>query len=47
MGRMSAYSGKDVTWEQALNDNEVLMPEVVEFGAHPQAPVAMPGKTRV
>jgi len=47
MGRMAAYSGKDVTWEQALNSDEVLMPETVEFGARPQAPVATPGKTRV
>lgn len=47
MGRMAAYTGQDVTWEQALNSNEVLMPETVEFGARPQAPVATPGKTRV
>jgi len=47
MGRMAAYTGQDVTWEQALNSNEVLMPESVEFGARPQAPVATPGKTRV
>jgi len=47
MGRMAAYTGQDVTWEQALNSNEVLMPEAVEFGARPQAPVATPGKTRV
>ena len=47
MGRMAAYTGQDVTWEQALNSNEVLMPENVEFGARPQAPVATPGKTRV
>ena len=26
MGRMAAYSGKDVTWEQALTSDEVLMP---------------------
>jgi len=44
MGRMAAYSGKDVTWEQAMNSTEVLMPEAVEFGARPQAPVAVPGK---
>lgn len=45
MGRMAAYSGKDVTWEQAMASNEVLMPESVEFGPREQAPVAVPGKT--
>ena len=44
MGRMAAYSGKDVTWEQALNSKEVLMPDAVEFGPRPQAPVAVPGR---
>ncbi len=46
MGRMAAYSGKDVSWEQALNDEEVLMPETLEFTSRPQAPVAIPGKPR-
>ena len=27
MGRMSAYTGKAVTWEQALNSQQNLMPE--------------------
>jgi len=44
MGRMAAYSGKDVTWEQAMNSTEVLMPESVEFGPRPEARVAVPGK---
>jgi len=47
MGRMAAYSGKDVTWDQALNSEEVLMPESVEFGPREVAPVAIPGKARV
>jgi hypothetical protein len=41
MGRMAAYTGKDVTWEQAMNSTEVLMPETVEFGSRPVAPVAI------
>ncbi len=45
MGRMAAYSGKEVTWEQALHSQEELMPESVEFGPRPQAPVAIPGKS--
>ena len=27
MGRMAAYTGKTITWEQALNSTEVLAPE--------------------
>ena len=46
MGRMAAYSGKDVTWDQALNSEEVLMQDSVEFGPRQVAPVAIPGKTR-
>ena len=46
MGRMAAYTGKDLTWEQAINSQEALMPESVEFGSRPEAPVAIPGKTR-
>jgi len=46
MGRMAAYTGRDITWEQAMNSNEVLMPPSVEFGAKPEAPVAVPGRTR-
>ena len=46
MGRMAAYTGKDITWEQAMNSSELLMPEAVEFGPRPEAPVAMPGRTK-
>ena len=45
MGRMSAYTGQGITWDQALNSKEDLMPEKLEFGPLPVAPVAMPGKT--
>lgn len=45
MGRMSAYTGQEVTWEQALNSKEELMPANLEFGPLPVAPVAVPGKT--
>lgn len=46
MGRMSAYTGQEITWEQALNSQENLMPEKLEFGPRPVAPVAIPGKTQ-
>jgi predicted dehydrogenase len=43
MGRMSAYTGKTVTWEDALNAPEALMPETLTWGPMPTPPVAMPG----
>jgi len=45
MGRMSAYTGQEITWEQAMNSQENLMPEKLEFGPMPVAPVAVPGRT--
>ncbi len=32
MGRMSAYTGKTVTWEQALESKESLVPEKLSWG---------------
>lgn len=31
LGRMAAYTGKEVTWEQALNSTRVLAPDVEEL----------------
>jgi myo-inositol 2-dehydrogenase / D-chiro-inositol 1-dehydrogenase len=46
MGRMSAYSGKAVTWEQALNSQETLAPAPkITLGPAPFPKVAMPGVT--
>ena len=46
LGRMAAYTGKSVTWEQALNSREVLMPATIAWDAKLDvAPVAMPGIT--
>jgi predicted dehydrogenase len=45
MGRMSAYTGKEVTWEQALNSQEDLLPRTLTFGPMPVPPVATPGQT--
>ena len=33
MGRMTAYTGKKVTWDDALNSKEELMPEKRRLGA--------------
>lgn len=45
MGRMSAYTGQNVTWEQALNSKLELMPKSLDFGPCPTPPVAVPGET--
>jgi predicted dehydrogenase len=46
MGRMSAYTGKEVTWEQAMNSKLDLWPKgELAFGPMPVPPVPMPGKT--
>jgi hypothetical protein len=45
MGRMSAYTGKVVTWDQALNSKEELMPANLTLGPLPTPPVAVPGQT--
>ena len=47
MGRMAAYTGQEVTWDQALNSKEELMPESVDFGPRPVPPVAVPGVTKL
>jgi predicted dehydrogenase len=45
MGRMTAYTGKAVSWDKALNSQEDLMPSKLDFVSMPVAPVAVPGKT--
>jgi hypothetical protein len=48
MGRMSAYTGKEVTWEQAMASQESLVPETFAFGMHIEVPpVAVPGTTKL
>jgi len=45
MGRMSAYTGKEVTWEMALDSKLDTMPKELAMGPLPVPPVAMPGVT--
>ncbi len=48
MGRMAAYSGKTVTWEQALNSTVTTMPEgLSESSKLEVSPVPVPGKYKV
>lgn len=47
MGRMAAYTGQEITWEMALNSQERLVPEKLDWHmALPVAPMAMPGQTK-
>jgi hypothetical protein len=46
MGRMSAYSGKTITWEQALNSKENLTPASYDWTKLPEPVVAVPGVTQ-
>jgi predicted dehydrogenase len=45
MGRMSAYTGQTLTWEQAFNSKENLTPQAYEFGPLAMPSVAVPGLT--
>jgi myo-inositol 2-dehydrogenase/D-chiro-inositol 1-dehydrogenase len=48
MGRMACYTGRAVTWDQALNSTQNLMPERLAWDMElPVPPVAMPGQTRL
>ena len=42
MGRISAYTGKDVTWEEMLNSNLTLGPKTYEMGPVPNIPETIP-----
>lgn len=54
MGRMATYSGQTITWEQALNSDIKLVPDVVGWDMEPPVkpdengnyPVAVPGVTQ-
>jgi predicted dehydrogenase len=47
MGRMSAYTGQEISWEMALNSKEKLVPETFDWDMKlPVPPVAQPGITQ-
>ncbi|HEY3324651.1 MAG TPA: Gfo/Idh/MocA family oxidoreductase [Planctomycetota bacterium] len=46
MGRMCAYTGQTLTWDQVLNSQEDLSPAKYEWGTLPMPPVPMPGLTK-
>jgi predicted dehydrogenase len=46
MGRAAAYTGKEITWDMALNSQEKLVPDSPSWDmALPIKPMAIPGKT--
>jgi len=48
MGRMAAYTGQQVTWEEALNSQESLFPARLEWKmSHPVPPMPRPGITKL
>jgi hypothetical protein len=47
MGRMAAYTGQQITWEQAMNSQEKIFPDQLDWnGTLPVAPRAQPGITK-
>ena len=46
MGRMAGYTGKQVTWDMALNSKQVLIPEITSWETKVDVPpLARPGVT--
>ena len=47
MGRMAAYTGQEITYEQALSSQEKLVPDDLTWDSPaPEVKVAMPGQTK-
>lgn len=48
MARMSAYTGQEVTWDQAMNSKLDLMPPAdMKLGPHIIEPIAVPGQVQL
>jgi len=48
MGRMAAYTGQQVTWDQAMNSQEKLVPDHIDWkGSLAVKPRAEPGVTKL
>ncbi|MFT3684666.1 MAG: hypothetical protein QM783_06995 [Phycisphaerales bacterium] len=44
---MAAYTGQTVTWQQALESKEDLMPKHLTMGSLETPKLAVPGKTKL
>ncbi len=48
MGRMAAYTGQQITWEQAMNSQEKIVPDQLDWKMKLEFPApAMPGVARI
>ncbi|HUT29356.1 MAG TPA: Gfo/Idh/MocA family oxidoreductase [Sedimentisphaerales bacterium] len=48
MGRMSAYTGREMKWDWVMNKSALdLTPPAYEFGDLPVGPIAVPGETEL
>ena len=47
MGRMSAYTGKAVSWEQAINSKLDTFPKTLAWGPMAEPPIPKPGVTEL
>ena len=46
MGRMAAYTGQEITWEQALNSQQKLVPDEIDWDTKIEdLPLSVPGLT--
>ena len=52
---MATYTGKEITWDQALNSQEILVPNDLNWSSNPPTlpnsdgryPIPKPGETKV
>ena len=55
MGRMATYTGKEITWDQALNSQEILVPNDLSWSSSPPTlpdingryVIPKPGETKI
>ena len=48
MGRMAAYTGQQVTWDQAMNSQDKLVPDTIDWNGKLEVrPRAEPGVTKL
>jgi hypothetical protein len=47
MGRLAAYTGQELTWEQAMNSQQKLVPDTLDWNMKLAIePMAVPGMTK-
>jgi predicted dehydrogenase len=46
LGRMASYTGRKITWDEAMNSKEDLSPAAYAWGPAPKPSIAIPGVTQ-